>query len=183
MTHEAFEVSFDPAIPAGHCGPLQVNAVVNCDGLVSPCPIFSENLALSSNPISYDPSTRQIAVFADTEAYIGIYTVTISAHFLKYPDRAKETFSFGLSILEIPCKRPRSIQATPLLDQNYIITDRVLEYQVEPFITDPEDCIVTYDFMSSPPFGSGVFQFDPKAGSFSFYADDDIDLSNRGYNI
>lgn len=61
------------------------------------------------------------------------------------------------------------------------MTDDTLNYNVPPFVTDPPECLVTYNFSSSPPFGSGVFTFDGATGTFSFYADEDLSLADRSY--
>lgn len=183
--HEEFGVTYDSSVPEDFCGAIESYGV-QCLAEILPAPCFdlTQNLAIDSVPTSYDAVSRHINVFTDLEDYIGEYTITIVSRFVAYPDSpVANTIFFKLLITEIPCKNPVSISASTLVDQRYIITDDTLHYQVEPFVTVPDDCIITYDFQSSPPPGSGVFNFDPVAGSFSFYADDDLSLSDRKYNI
>ena len=69
------------------------------------------------------------------------------------------------------------------MDQTYIMADDTLVYSVRRFSTGPAECLIRYYFSSSPPFGSGLFSFDGVTGVFNFYADNDLSLAGRSYNL
>ena len=43
-----------------------------------------------------------------------------------------------------PCQEPESLQAMPLVDQTYTITDTEFEYQIPAFVVTPEFCDIEY---------------------------------------
>ena len=77
VVHDIFTVNYaasSPSLPDDFCGPLETYAVLENMGNLD-----LVGLSINSIPVSYDPVTRKITAYADSEDYLGTYKVHIYA--------------------------------------------------------------------------------------------------------
>ena len=111
----------------------------------------------------------------------GTYPIRYSVGYDQYPFNVELSQVFTITILD-PCDQPTSIIGPSLVDQEYTLTDNAVSYQIEPFITEPTWCAVTYRFEIEHFSGKDAVAFDDDhlAREFTFHYVDGLALSGLG---
>ena len=73
-----------------------------------------------------------------------MYPIIYIILYLNYPSVYIESVDpFMITVID-PCDEPDSLTSTTVVDQFYTITEDLIEFSFDPFITNPAWCSVTY---------------------------------------